>query len=103
MRVKNRISTKIDTRTATVDHDRWMPVRSGLETCCYSWLDEFFGIVWTCVSPAKDDMHIVVTTGLNDSGKTLVSYPHERMGTGRRLHGIHCNGNGTVRSIFKTW
>ena len=76
--------------TRAVDHDGWVMLRTSLCNRLRGGLDVLCSIVGSGGTSTKNDMHVLVSTGLDDSGKTLFSDTHESMWVRRRAHSIDC-------------
>ena len=78
------------TRTRAVDHDRRVVLGTSLCDRLGSGLDVLGSKVGSRGTSTKNDMHVLVSTGLDDSGEALFSNTHESMRVRRRAHSINC-------------
>ena len=79
--------------TRTVDHDGWVMLRTSLCDRLGSGLDVLGSEVGSRSTSTKNDVYVLVSTGLDDSGKTLFSDTHESMRVRGRTHRVdgYCN------------
>ena len=54
-------------------------------------LDVLGSVVGSLRTAAKDNVHILVATRLDDGGQTLLRNTHEGVGVGTRAHGVDSN------------
>lgn len=59
------------------------------------------GIVGTLGATSEDDVNVLVSSGLDDGGETLLGDTHEGVGVGSRLHGVNCNTDTSVRTCVE--
>src|SRR6266404_6855842 len=88
-------------RTAAVDHDRRMILRACLRNCVRSIVDVFSRVVWTLRSTAQNDVHVLVSTCLDDRCYTLFGDTHECVGVAARTHRVDSDGHAAIGTILE--
>lgn len=88
--------------TAAVDHDRHMVVRTSLLDGRGGSLDVLSSKVGTLGAATENDVDVLVTSGLDDGGNTLLGDTHEGMGVRGRTHGINSNRDAAVGAVLET-
>jgi len=85
--------------TGTVNHDGCPStlLLNGLS----SGFDSISFEVGTLGTAPKNDVHICVTTGLDNGSKALFSDAHKGMWIGSRVHGINGDTNTAVGSVLE--
>jgi len=89
-------------RTAAVNHDRWVALRACFSDRTRRLADMFSGEVRTLRAAAQDNVHVLVSTRLDDGGDTHFRDTHERVLVAARTHGVNRDGHPPVRAILET-
>jgi hypothetical protein len=88
-------------RTAAVDHDRRVVSRTRFGDRVCGFADVLGSKVWTFGAATEDNVHVLISTRLDDRSDALFRDAHERVRVTTRAHRVNCDRHAAVSAILE--